>query len=244
MKNLNIRTILILVVLISTLSVMYQEVFTQLVLIFLVILMIFAKNISQEAKKKTIKRLKNIGRIILTVMVFQIVFRQEGIPIISVGGFGITDVGIKYGFSSSLRFLVIILIATLLFDYPYKDYLIALRAWKFPYEISFLIASVIHFIPIFSQEFNNTLEALHLRGIELKKLSIINRFRAFITLIFPTIARALNDIQYRAIALDLRAFRLKKCRTSLHDDKLAYYDIIIQIAAFIIFAGVIYIKKI
>ena len=177
-----------------------------------------------------------------TLMIFQILFRNEGTVYFSYGIISITSGGISYGFVSSMRFFLIILIAGLLFDVPYFDYLIAFKAWKFPYEISFLVASVIHFIPIFSLEFSKCIEALKLRGIDLNNLKWRNRPKAYISLIFPVIAKAINDVQYRAISLELRGFRLHKNRTSLYEDKLKFVDWLVQISAFVIFMLIIWKK--
>ncbi len=242
MQSLNVRTILILVIVITTISIIFQNITVQLLLILTVLIMIFAKNISYNAKQKTFGRLINIAKFIIPLMILQIIFRPQGKPVFHLAFIKITDLGISYGVSSSLRYFLIILVATLLSDFSYKDYLLAFNAWKFPYEISFLISNVIYFIPIFKDEIKNTMEALRIRGIELNKIPLSKRFLVFSDLVFPTLAKAFTDIKKRAVSLDLKGFRLHKCRTVLHNQKLKLLDIVIQISAFIIFCGIIYYK--
>ena len=242
MKKINLRTILIIVLLITSLSVMFQDFFMQLCLLLISLSLITLSNPSKRSISKILHRLRHIGKLIITLMTFQILFRHEGKELFSFWILTITSGGLEYGIVSSMRFLLIILIAGLLFDIPYSDYLLAFKAWKIPYEISFMVATVIHFIPMFSTEFQKCLEALYLRGIDLNKLAFKYRPKAYLSLVFPVIAKAISDVQYRTISLELRGFRLHNTRTSIYDDKLNTKDWIIQIFTISVFIGVILVK--
>ena len=239
MKKINLRTLLIIVILISSLSVIFQNITMQTSLIILSILLIILRNPSKKSFLKTMHRLKRIGKVIVTLMLFQILFRHNGKELFSFWIIKITSGGLEYGITSSLRFFLIILIAGLLFEIPYYDYLLAFKAWKIPYEISFLVATVIYFIPLFANEFKKSVEALHLRGIQLGKIPLKNRLRAYTDLVFPVIAKAISDVQYRTISLELRGFRLNKNRTSIYKNKLSSTDLVIQIVTIGIFIGVL-----
>jgi len=228
--KLNLRTILILVIVITSLSVIYQDILTQLLLIGFSLIFLFSIKPSKRKFSRLLHRLKNLAKIVLTLMIFQILFRHEGNILWEYGIIKITSVGLNYGVASSLRFFLIILIAGLLFDIPFYDYLLAFRAWKFPYEISFLVSSVIHFIPIFTNQFIRSREALQLRGIELGKLPVQKRTKAYMSLIFPVVAKAIAEVRYRSISLELRAFRLYPERTYLYKLKLRWFDYLIQIS--------------
>jgi len=241
---MNLRTLLVIVLVITSLSVIYQDLITQTCLIGLALILIGFFSHSRHNLMRIWHRLRRIGKLILTLMIFQILFRNEGDSLFQYGIINITTGGIEYGVISSMRFTLIILIAGLLFDVPYSKYLLAFRAWRFPYELSFLIASVIHFIPLFSAEFNRSLEALALRGIELNKIPLLQRIRSYNTLLFPVIARAINDVKSRTISLELRGFRLYPERTSLHKDKLAKRDILVQGLALLSFVGAIVLRSV
>ncbi len=171
--KINLRTLLILVILITSMSVIYQKLFIQICLIILSILLIISINPSKRRFHRLLHRLRKFTNIVLAIMVFQILFRVTGEVIWQCGFIKITSVGINYGIISSLRIFIIILIAGLLFDIPYYDYLLALKGWKIPYEISFLIASVINFIPTLSKQFYIIIEELTLRGIDLKRIPFL-----------------------------------------------------------------------
>lgn len=162
-------------------------------------------------------------------MILQVLFRQDGAIWWQWQFLKITQTGVEFGLITVFRLLMIILIAGMLFDISFYDFLIAFHKWKFPYELSFMIASVIHFIPIFEKEFSRTRETLFLRGIEIKKIPLLKRPKALVTILFPILARAVSDIKFRAISLDLRAFRLHKSRTFYYDKKLGKIDLFVHI---------------
>lgn len=238
--KINLRTLLIIVIFITSLSVIYQKLFIQISLIIVTILLLISINPSNKRFHRLLHRLKNLTKIVFTLMVFQILFRSGGDIIWQWGIIKITSVGINYGIVSSLRLFMIILIAGLLFDIPYYDYLLALKGWKIPYEISFLVASVINFFSIFSNQFRIIIEELSLRGIDLKRIPILKRPRAYISLVFPVVARTIANARFRAISLELRAFRLYRNRTYLYENKLRWFDYVIQSSTLIGFFMIIY----
>jgi energy-coupling factor transport system permease protein len=224
---------------ITSLSVIYNTAAMQSALIILSLLLLLSINPSRKRFLRIWHRLKLILKLVVTIMVFQILFRHEGEILWQWQFIQITSGGLAYGIAASLRFMLIIIIAGLLFEIPYYDYLLAFRAWKFPYEISFLVATVIHFIPIFNQQFLLSKEALQLRGIELSKLSLITRSKAFISLIFPVVARAVSEVRFRAISLELRGFRLYPVRTFLYQQKLKWWDWLLQLTVISIFLNIL-----
>jgi len=236
---LNLRTIIIIVSAITTLSVLYNYILMQVALLIVAIFLLLIIKPSKHRFNRLLHRMKILFRIVLMLMIFQILFRHGGETIWQFGIIKITSLGLNYGVSSSLRLMLIILIAGLLLDIPYYDYILAFRSWRIPYEISFLVASVIHFIPIFHKQFITCREALNLRGIEISKSSLLLRFRIYSALLFPVIARAISEVKYRSISLELRAFRLYPERTYIYNAKLSWFDICVQILVCFVFLIII-----
>jgi energy-coupling factor transport system permease protein len=175
------------------------------------------------------QRFQGLIKLFVILFLMQIIFRNEGNVYMEWGIVKITDQGVNYGLISTLRITLIILLAALLFQRPFYDYLLAFHSWHFPYEISFLIASVINFIPTYRSQFLTIKENLYLRGIYFRKLTLFQRFRTVSQLIFPVLSRALLQVKDRAIALELRGFRLYKNRTFIYEHKLAVWDWLIQL---------------
>jgi len=232
---LNLRTIIIIVSAITTLSVLHNTILMQVALLISSIFLLLIIKPTKHRFHRLLHRMKILLKIIIMLMIFQVLFRQGGETIWQFGIIKITSTGLHYGVSSSLRLMLIILIAGLLLDIPYYDYILAFRSWKIPYEISFLVASVIHFIPIFHKQFITCREALNLRGIEISKASLLIRYKIFSSLLFPIIARAVSEVKYRSISLELRAFRLYTERTYIYNAKLNWFDITIQIFVCLVF---------
>lgn len=230
----NLRTVMVIVICLTGISVAYQQPNVQIALLAITMALLFILRPSAKARKQLLIRISRLGRIILVIFIFQLLFRRNGNVIFEFSLLRITDIGINYALASSLRFFLIILVAGLLMDYPFQDYLIALNAWKFPYEISFIVAATIHFLPVFKRIFDNKMETLALRNISLKKLTLKQRLKAFRTLLIPVLANAIHNIQNRAISLELRAFRLHPTRTQLHQNKLASTDIMMIILTLIL----------
>ena len=226
--DLDLRTILVIVMVITSLSVIFQNLLMQTALIFVSIILLLLINPGKKKFTRIMHRLKNILKIVLTLMVFQILFRQEGEIFWQWKIIKITSSGLNYGIISSLRFFLIIIISGLLIDISFDKYLLALRGWKISYEISFIIASVIHFIPLFSKQFRLSMEALSLREININDLPLRKRPKAYLSLLFPIIARAMQTVKYRAISMELRGFRLFPDRTYLYKKKLRWFDYCIQ----------------
>ncbi len=240
MKGLNVRTILIIVIFITSLSVMFQDLYFLLSLFGIGLILLIIKEKSRFFNK--LISLKRTIKLIIILFIFQIVFRRGGQPLVYFGIFKITTEGIIYGITSSLRITLILIAALLLSDRTYKEYLSAFNAWKIPYEIAFLISTVIFFIPMFSKEIKKAKEALLIRGIDFKTLSLKKRLSLFTELVFPVLTKALHDIKIQAASMDLRAFRLNNCRTYLYGNKLSKNDLIIQTIVLIAFVTIIIFK--
>lgn len=215
-----------MVIFTSTMSIIFQSVKIQLLLLIAAVTIFLLNSPSKHKCRRLYHRLSRLVSIILTVILFQVVFRSEGEILWSYGIVQITTVGISYGIITALRLLLIVIIAGVLFDVPYYEYLLAFKQWRIPYEISFLVATVIHLLPIFNTHFEQRREALLLRGIELRKLPLAKRPAAYLTLLFPIVANTINEVRSRAISLELRAFRISPHRSSLYSSKLYPKDYI------------------
>ena len=175
------------------------------------------------------KRMKHLIPAVISLTFIQILFRREGNVLLQYSVLKITDLGVSYSIIIGLRLLNLILIAGLLFDIPSSNFMLAFKSWHFTYEISFLVTTVIRFIPDYFALFNAYQESLYLRNIDLKRLSLKNKMNVLISLLLPVLINNLNDVKFRAIALDLKGFRLYPQRTSLHEKKLTLPDYFIQI---------------
>ncbi len=236
---MNPRTLLVLSILISTLSIILPKVEELLVLFGISLVFVFLIRPSKNRFISLWKRFKVLIIIILILFIMQLLFRHEGEILLQWKWLTIYSIGFFTALQVSLRLLILLLIVSLLFDIPYYDFLLALRAWKLPYEFCLMIASTFYFVRIFERQFRLTKELLMIREISFKKIPFFRKFTTFSSILFPVIARTLQTVKYHAIALDIRGFRLYSQRTAFISCKLKWFDYVVQIFAFLIFIFVI-----
>lgn len=238
--KLNLRTIIILVILISTLAIAIVDVLMELFLVAASILLLFIINSNIHRRNRILHRLKKLTYFLIIISLTQIIFRGGEDIIWQWGIINISKTGLEYGFAISLRYIILILVAGLLLDINFTDYLHAFQAWKFPLKFSFLLTSTIHFIHIFSQNFSEVKENLQIRGIRLRALTLSQKINAYISIILPVLGKSLNKIQFHYAALELKGFGLNESKTHIYRNKLHWYDFFIQFLALLIFIIVIF----
>jgi two-component system chemotaxis sensor kinase CheA len=72
----------------------------------------------------------------------------------------------------------------------------------------------LRFLPVFSEEFRDTMIAIQLRGVDLKRIPIRDKIRIYAKIIMPVAYGAADRAQKLSYAMELRAFRAMPERTS------------------------------
>jgi len=165
----------------------------------------------------------------------QMLFRHDGSVLFHWKFITLYSEGMRIAFIVSTRLLILLLIVSLLFDIPYYNFILALRGWKFPYELCLMIASTFYFVKMFEDQLRITKEQLRFREISFRRIRILRKPHAFSAIIFPVLAYAMHTVRYRAIALDIKGFRLHPNRTYYISQKLKWFDYVVQIIVFLIF---------
>jgi len=237
---MNARTYLIISIIISTLSVILHRIEYQLILFGVCILPVLLLNPSKRRFVLLWKRLRFLLILILFLFVMQLLFRQSGSVLFHWKFITIYSEGVLIALIVSIRLLILLLVVSLLFDIPFYNFVLALRDWKLPYEICLMIASTFSFLRLFEKQFKIMKDQLKIREISFRKIPIFRKSRAFSTIVFPVLAQAMHTVRYRAIALDLKGFRLHPTRTDYISHKLKWVDYVIQVLAFLVFIITMY----
>ncbi len=233
-NKLEIRTILVIVICLSSIAVIRQNILTQFLVTISALILLIIRHHSLHFLVGVLLRLRKIGFAILTVMIMQIVFRRTGEVYWQYWLIKITEDGLLYGFVVGFRLINLILIAGLLFDVSTSEYLLAFKSWKIPYELSFLITTVIRFIPDYYILFNKYKETFQIRGIYIGKLKFRDKMNALVTILTTALITALNGVKQRAISLDMKGFRLHSNRTYLYSSSLTTVDVLLQISVILL----------
>ena len=136
----------------------------------------------------------------------------------------ISSDGLLAAASVMLR-IIVILAAVLLFTLRNSQQLVVgLVQLKVPYQLAYMVLLAIRFIPVLGEDFTDALQAIQLRGIDLKAIPVRARFRLYTNILLPVVAGALIRARRIATAMDARAFRAYPRRTWLDWPRLSVMD--------------------
>ena len=172
MKQINIdpRTKLAIVALLSTLGLIYKDLLSLVIILSVAILIALALNSNFIS---VVSRLKKLLGLILVIAIIQSIFIKEGNSVISLGSLSLlTDIGIMKATEFILRLMIIIVSSVILTTSTSREIIQALIQMGLPYEIAFMVSISIRFLPLFKDEMRDMVVALQLRGIDLKEIKL------------------------------------------------------------------------
>lgn len=131
-----------------------------------------------------------------------------------IGPFALKREGLEFAFVTATR-LMLIAGAGLLVIYATHpaDLALALVQAGAPYPLAYIIVTAIQLLPEMQARAEGILNAQQARGLETTG-DLRVRVAAFVPLIAPLVYGALENVQERALALDARAFRAPRAKTS------------------------------
>jgi len=163
----------------------------------------------------------------------QSIFTSAGESILYIRNLRIlTTSGLISGISIVIRMSIIIFSALIIASSPIMKIIYGLIAMKLPYEIAFMLLIAIKFLPIFKEEFINSLVAVQLSGVNVEKVPIREKISIYSYILMPSIIKALDKARYISISMESRGFRAYESRSSyckLQMKKIDY--IFVSIAA-------------
>lgn len=232
------RTTMLFIVLTSTLSVLAANVYW-LLLVFVLCLalnLIFGLN-----PLVTLYRMRRLVSMIIFIAFFQSLATSGGRPLITLLGVNvITSRGLVDSLSFVLRMGIIMLAVMLGTKHDSRDMIDGLLKLKIPYELAFMTAIALKFIPLFGQEFADRLKAVSLRGINIKKLRLPKKIKLYSYILVPAISGSIIKSRDIASSMETRGFRAYPERTSLKELKLNAIDYMAMSFALIVFVIIIY----
>lgn len=206
------RVKLLAILLTTTLALLFQSVWWMvgLTAITLVLALLLGADLMGFFKK-----FRAFLSLILLLVVVQLVFVREGNPLLVIGNFTlVTDLGLVRGVATGLRFFIILCAAGVMAAENYRRVVQGLVQLHVPYTFAFMLSIALRFLPLFGEEFSDSVTAIQLRGIELKEVKWRRRMSLYGHLLLPVVAGAVIKSQDLATAMEARGFRAKKQRTS------------------------------
>ncbi len=134
--------------------------------------------------------------------------------LLQIGPFTLKREGLEFAFVIATRLLVIAGAGLLVVYTTHPaDLASALVQAGAPYALAYIAVSAIQLLPEMQANAQNILNAQQARGLETQG-NVMVRIRAFVPLVAPLVYGALENVQERALALDARAFRAPRPKTS------------------------------
>ncbi|WP_312644684.1 energy-coupling factor transporter transmembrane component T [Hydrogenoanaerobacterium sp.] len=227
------RSKLCVVAVLSTLAIFYNNVFP---LVFLLFVAALCTALFGGKRKELLISCKNFLNVILVIALIQSVFVKGGKVLVELFSVPVlTQNGIATALSFVLRMFIILCSAFILSTSSDREIIQGLIQMKIPYEIAFMSLMGIRFLPQLKEQIQDTVVAIQLRGIDLRKLKLTEKIRLFSTMLAPVVAGAVVHARQVSMSIQLRAFRAYDKRTSRFQLTLGAKDIAILFVSFAFF---------
>jgi len=216
------RTKLVIVLCLSTLGIVMENVIS---LLFILVLSVVIVIVFKVELRKNFNKVKRLIYLIFLIAVIQSIFSPEGNIILSVGRITLlTTGGLEKGLQFILRMVIVIISAAIVTTSSSREIVQGLVQWGLPYDIAFMVALGIRFLPILTEEVKDALIAIQLRGIDIHNIPIKRRISLYSHLFTPILAGTIQKAQRLSITIEMRGFRAYERRTSYLVLKMSKWD--------------------
>lgn|SRR5699024_7243822 len=166
--------------------------------------------------------LKPILFLIIFTFLMHILFTREGALLVDWKFIKIYEEGLRQGIFISLRFLILVLITSILtlttspisITDGMEDLLGPLKTFKLPvHELALMMSISLRFIPTLMDETDKILKAQLARGSDISSGTMKERIQAVIPLLVPLFISAFKRAEDLAIAMEVRGYRGGEGRT-------------------------------
>lgn len=186
------------------------------------------------------KKLRGLLGLTVLIAFLQSVFTAQGQIMLSAGSVNIlTTGGLLLAADTLLRIGTMIASASIFTLTTSRMMIQGLIQLKVPYEIAFMASVGLRFLPVFSEEFQDTVTAIQLRGVDLRKVPVKEKIKLYGRILTPVIFGAVDRAQKLSWAMELRAFRAYPQRTSRITLQLSAWDYMLMIMLSILTAGIL-----
>lgn len=221
------RTKLFVVIVISSLAIILDSVLKMSILLALGIVLAQLFGGSYFA---VLKKLRRMLTVIISIIIIQSLFTSDGEVLFQVFGIRLlTDVGLAKGALYILRVMIIMVSGTILSTSSNTELIGALIKLRIPYDFAFMVALGIRFMPIFVEEFKDTMIAIELRGVHIKELKLKAKIDLYGYIMTPIVIGALDKAKKLSRSIEMRGFRVYKNRTSHLELKLKLHDYFVML---------------
>lgn len=219
------RAKLVIVIILSTLAITYNDIQHLLVILIISIIISF---FMQSSLISILARMRKLVGVMLAIAAVQSLFIRTGNPLINIWGIILlTDYGLIKSLEFFLRLGIIIVSAAIITTSTSREIIQGLVQWHCPYEIAFMVSTAIRFLPVFKEEMFDMVIAIQLRGIDFKKVKLNQKLKIYKYILVPIVINSILKAKELSVAMEMRGFRAYPSRTSYRMLKMQVIDYII-----------------
>lgn len=195
--------------------------------------------------------LKPVTFLILFTFVLHIFATKGGDVLFEFGWLSIHTEGVRQGIFISLRFLLLITMASLLtltttpieITDGLESLLGPLNAIRVPvHEIALMLSIALRFIPTLVQETEKIMKAQSARGVDFTGGPLKERLRAIVSLLVPLFVGAFKRAEELAIAMEARGYKGGDGRTKFRDLAWQGKDSLVLVSLFCLATVLFYVR--
>lgn len=193
-----------------------------------VIALTFLLGASAGVAARSFQILKALSKLSLLLFVLQVLFIRDGVVYFTLPfGIPITDLGVSFSLLFALRLLAATMPLTLMLSVTQMSDLSNVLVEKvgIPYSYTFALTTAIRFIPVFSAEMSDIMEAQTARGVEFDTKNIFKKIGLLLPLCVPLLISSVKRINSGAMAAELRGFHCRKRGFGYKQYKLTAMDL-------------------
>lgn len=247
-SRLDVRVKLLFMFLVSTLILVWDNVFYQGVMFAVVMILVFSSHMDRTLVRKLFAVMLPFTLIMVLIQGLWSPIGQTvlwtlptGVPLIG-GRVSLQWEGLVFGIMVAFRLLTpIFALPLVVMTTDVNDLVVGLVRLRVPYKVAFIFSITLRFVPFIFAEIGAITEAQRLRGLAIEKMNFLRRIPIFASMLVPLILGALLKAQTLEIVLQSKAFSGSPKRTFLNENdiRLRPLDYALLLGGILLFAGAI-----
>ncbi len=172
-----------------------------------------------------LKVIYKMRHLLVTIFILQLLFRHGGEVYFQYHFIQISEAGLLYAFSSLIRYSVIILGSIMLSAVSLNEYLDVFHYYHLPKDLSLTVTFCIQYLSSFSKQIKSISQVIRQRNLYSDQ-NIFRKIHILKEVSLPLLIKSLSEVQYKALALELKGISLNPVyQTNLKFKRPDYYII-------------------
>lgn len=153
------------------------------------------------------RRFYHLGLLLFAVSLLQIVFRRQGVVLVSLMGIPVIySEGLREAILLWIRLSILFMLAFSFAQISLFEFLLAMNKIRLSLQLSLLLLTTLKFIPFVFDEAQRGLWTIRFRGIDVGRLKLPEKLLLLRKFLIPILFRGMHFASYSSLALELRGY--------------------------------------